>query len=155
MIIQFTAITEVQQGPDIGINCPACGASGIAAHCFESTEVGKLFFFIPVVKLRNTWVECAQCGAKLRTTARLADLPGRTPEELAGVIRYRASGKAKVFTAIALLTCLVPGLGIVTSAVSTVMTRGTKGAAVLISGLSMVLAIVVTLCTAILYFDLI
>ena len=47
MMIPLLHQLEHVPGPDIVINCPACGHRNAAAQTFESTERVKLLFFIP------------------------------------------------------------------------------------------------------------
>ncbi len=91
MVIQFTTITEEVQGSDIEMDCPACGKEKMQAQTFESTEQVKLFFFIPILKLRNTWVQCSGCGKKLTSTLPLKDLVEQPPARMRTAIRYGAS----------------------------------------------------------------
>jgi len=152
MFIQISAVTKEQQGPDVAINCPACGAENVPASSFESTEVAKLFFFIPVLRFRNAWLVCSECKSKLVVTTPLSELETLSPEALTRVIRYNASGTGKLMAILAILTSLVPVLGVIVAAIACFLTRGTKGWPKGLSVISVILAVVVTFCVVFLLF---
>ena len=149
MIIQFTTVTEQQQGPDVHINCPACGIENVPASSFESTEVAKLFFFIPILRLRNTWLTCKTCGQKLVLSIPITDLGHLSVDMLTNSIRYKASPAAKVMAILSFITCLFPIIGVIFAGIACFLSRGTKGWAKGLSVTSLILAIVFTLCMVI------
>ena len=145
MMIPVSSQTEDVSGPDIVINCPACGHRNAAAQTFESTEWVKLLFFIPILRLRTSAVQCLECEEMFRSRVPIAQLSGKTPSELEPLIRYHASKPGKIMSVVALLTCLVPIVGVITSAIAMVLVRGTRRWPIIITWVSMILSIVISL----------
>jgi hypothetical protein len=142
----FTTKTTSQQGPLVDIDCPACGATDVPAKTSESVEVVKIFFFTPILRLRNTYLRCTNCQTALVSTAPLDQLADLTPEEISGIIRYKPSRAGKILAIVALLTCLLPYLGLIIAAIACYLTRGTKGWAKKISFISIIIALTITTC---------
>ncbi len=152
MVIQMTAITQEARGPEVEFDCPACNTRKAKGNTTESTEQLNLFFFIPIMKLRNTYVTCMNCKAKLACRAPLARLAEMPPEEITGAVRYGASGVGKLLAVLALLTCLIPFAGLLVSGIAAFINKGTKGWAVALSLLGVILGAVSSLGTLVVMF---
>jgi len=144
MMIPLSHQLEHVPGPAVVINCPACGHRNAAAQTFESTERVKLLFFIPILRLRTSAVQCTECEEMFDLRVPLAQVSGKTPTELEPLIRYHASKPGKIMSVVALLTCLVPIVGVITSVIAMVLVRGTVRWPIIITWLSMIMAIVIS-----------
>jgi len=150
-MVNLTVDVKEQAGPDIVFDCPACGERNVAGHTSENIETGKLLHFIPVLQLRHSWVTCSRCGRKFASTLPLSQLAGADPAVLQRAIRYRAGGAGIAMAIIALLTCLVPGLGLVTSGIALWLVRGTDGWPKKVGVLAMVVSVALAVCVVLLF----
>jgi succinate dehydrogenase hydrophobic anchor subunit len=109
---------------EIRINCPKCGARNVPVKdvWFED-ETLQL-----VIKNTTSWVQCSACDAVLLSRDPADTLPGRTADELDGVITDRVSPIVKVLVVIACFVFFMPGLGLVSAIVAAIATwrRRTK-----------------------------
>src|SRR3954471_11296730 len=144
MRVSYTVGTTGAQAP-ITIDCPACGGSAVASTAHESSERVKLLGLIPLLKLTNTWIECGQCHKNIISTARLEQLRGRSPADIAPSLRFHPSGAAKALAVIALLTRLIPLIGLIIATIAWYVARGTKGWPAALSVLALILSCAVTI----------
>lgn len=149
MQIGYTVVTTTAEAPVV-IDCPACASAGVSSTATETIELVKLLGLIPILKLRNTWVECSHCRKTCVSSARLERLSGALPAEVAPFLRYRPSMAAKLLSILALLSSIVPGLGLVVAGVSMFVGRGTRGWPAMLNVLSMILACTVTVSVVVL-----
>ncbi len=133
-------------GADVRFDCPACGKADSQGLLGEQVDAVKLLYLIPLFRLRATAVKCGECEANIACLAPSQAAVQMTPDELAKNLRWGASGAAKIATLIAFFTCLIPFVGLVTSGVAAVMTRGTRGWPGALTMLSTILAITISLC---------
>jgi len=136
--------TETRTGPKIQIYCPACDAQAVEATVSEAIEHTRLFYFIPLLKLRNTWVTCGKCGAKLTSSLAMDDLLVQQPGAVNDYIRFGASGLAKILAIVGLLVCWVPVGGMVVTGIALFLARGTKGWPKKLAMLGMIVGAAVT-----------
>jgi hypothetical protein len=144
MHVPLTAVTTQGQGTDIHFDCPACGRSNVVAKTFESTELAKVFFVIPVVKLRNTLVKCTACRESFTCLCSLSELKYKSQADLQKLIRYKASGLGWLLSVFALLLCLVPLVNILFAGMTMYVIRGTRGLPKSLTSISLTIGIAIT-----------
>lgn len=103
MFIIFGGSKEYRDGPEIAINCPMCGAR-VLAQTYEQLEKLTLFFFIPVVKVRNTLVTCPNCSEELISKISIDEIADLSAEIIEASLKMRCSFAA---SALAVLSILV------------------------------------------------
>ncbi|RMD82501.1 MAG: hypothetical protein D6820_03595 [Lentisphaerae bacterium] len=145
MIIQLYAVSKDERGPDIEFDCPACGTQGAIGETYESTEIAKLFFLIPVLKLRNTMVKCTNCGESMVSTSSLAEISQSSKARIQSAIRYHPSRLGKVLSLLSFLLCLCPGVNVLLPAVALYVVRGTRGWAKGLAMLALIVGITISL----------
>jgi transcription elongation factor Elf1 len=150
MGVPLTAVTKQGRGTDIHFNCPACGRSNVAAQTFESEELAKVFFVIPVVKLRNTFVKCTACRESFTCLCSSSELKYKSPADLRKLIRYKASGWGWLLSVLALLLCWVPLVNILFAGMTMYVIRGTRGLPKSLTSISLTIGIAITGAFAIL-----
>jgi hypothetical protein len=150
MYVPLTAVTTQGRGTNIHFDCPACGRSNVAAETFESTELAKVFFVIPVVKLRNTLVKCKTCRESFTCLCSLNELKYKSQADLQKLIRYKASGWGHLLSLLALLLCLVPLVNVLFAGVTMYIIRGTRGWPKSLASISLTIGIAITGAFAIL-----
>jgi len=151
MIIQVTAIKKEEQGPDIEFNCPVCGASTIIGETYETTEIAKLFFFIPILKLRNTRIQCSNCGKSVVCTSPLSKIHQYTKDEIQNFIRYYPSNFGKILSVLSFILCLIPFFNIFLPLIALFIVRGTQGWPKFLAKFSLIIGGTVTLVSAIIF----
>lgn len=150
MQVPLTAVTKQQQGANISFDCPACGRANVPAETSESTEVAKVFFFIPVASFRNTIVKCKACRESFACLCPLSELKSKSKADLQQLIRYRASGWGAILSLVALLLCLVPLVNVILPGVAAYVNRGTRGWPQALANGSLTIGIAITGAFAIL-----
>jgi hypothetical protein len=144
MSIPVTAVTTQRRGPNINFTCPACGRSNIKGETFESTEAAKVFFVIPIVKLRNTLVKCTACRESFACLCSLDELKHKSQTDLQNLIRYKASGLGWFLSLIALLICWVPLVNILFAGTTMYIIRGTRGLPKALASISLTIGLAIT-----------
>lgn len=119
--------TERSPGSEIRIDCPVCLAPGVAAETYDQKQTDTYLGFIPLIVSRSTWVVCRQCGARLSSRVKAAELAGKTTDELAGLIALRASFLRKTLAVLGLLLAIVPFVGPVMAVIAFVANRKIPG----------------------------
>ena len=71
--------------PQLLINCPRCGARNVPGLAYDYVERNH---GVPI--LTTSWVKCTACQSQLFSKLRTEKLYGRSPDELADVLVYRA-----------------------------------------------------------------
>ena len=127
MPITLHTKTITTAGPKVRFDCPACGAHDVTGEISESVETTHLFFVIPFMKLRNTWIACSQCKAKMYMSLPIEQLVAQPPASINSFIRYHASTTAKLLAILGLFVFWVPGLGVIVTAFTLFLARGTQG----------------------------
>ena len=113
----FSEETQDTPGPVIDFDCPACGQQ--RAKGLPNERMTRLWFLglFPLISTnlaaKETWIACLQCGVLLGTEVKLADLAGKTPEELVGRIHFRTTFLQKALAVIALAVAIFPLVGFV------------------------------------------
>ncbi len=99
-------------GPEIRINCRACGHEGVPARSFESEERITLYFVVPLPIQCERHVVCSLCGADRLTDLPLDELAAIGPEAAESHLFDRVSivAKAVAIFSVALFGCPLVGL---------------------------------------------
>jgi hypothetical protein len=141
----FSEVTEETPGPMICFDCPGCGQQ--RAQGFPYQRMSRVWFLhlFPIVPknlaTKETWITCLQCGVLLGSELKLADLVGKTPEELIGRIYFRTTFLQKALAVIALFVAIVPLVGFVMSLIAVVANWKTRTWPKRISMIALVLSI--------------
>ena len=75
--IPLVAKSRKEPGPALTIRCPKCGADGVGAVAYRQVDDLCAFYFLTLLTIRNTFVECSACRAKLRSRIDLDELGGQ------------------------------------------------------------------------------
>ena len=70
--------SQAVDGPEIVIDCPACGAQRTPASSQQVTEKLRLLHFIPLLTMRHNYVWCKACQKKLVSSLDVEDLAQRS-----------------------------------------------------------------------------
>lgn len=113
MVLLFHVRQETIPGPSVHyFRCPVCEQE-TGGQAFEYVEVLRLFFLLPVLTFRNTYVKCASCGTSLRTVLKVHELEQYADSDLSPYLSHQVSIVLKLLTLIAFLLCWFPWLGLV------------------------------------------
>ena len=118
MFILWFVERQETPGPSVSINCPRCGEQGVVGQSFELLETLRLFDAIPLLKMRNTFVQCGGCKAKLASKLAVADLERY---QGTGVSQFLSDGVSLVFKFLAIVSLLLfftPILGLVLAGIT-------------------------------------
>ncbi len=123
MIVFGTSRTNLLPGPDVRINCRACGGEGVPARSFEIEERITLYF-VPLPTQRERHVVCSACGEDRLSDLSLEELAALSPEESEWHLFRRVSliAKALAVASVALFGC--PFMGLPLGVAAMVMSRG-------------------------------
>lgn len=127
MAILLTVHAEETPGPAIPIQCPKCGVETAMGFSRERVETLRLLGLIPLLKLRNTFVDCGECEAKLRSRLGIEELAKYQGAPISQFLSYDVSFVFKFLAITSLILSLVPmvGLGLaVLTLLGTFRTRG-------------------------------
>jgi hypothetical protein len=111
-MILFANETKRTPGPSVAINCPRCGASAAPASSYDQEERFSLLHLLPIVVLKNTFVECQKCLKPLRARGNSAELARLTAAELEQRLVQRPTWPIVVPALAALLLFWAPILGL-------------------------------------------
>jgi hypothetical protein len=130
------------QSQPLLINCPRCGARGVPGLAYDYLE---RYNGVPVLK--TTWVKCTACQTQLYSRQRAEELYGRSPDELAGVIIYRAPAAfvRNTFAVLALLLGIFPGVGLAVAIPAAILNWRQARCAKIASLVGLVCAILTTI----------
>lgn len=133
------------------LDCPACEGKGIVSRVYENTDWVKIAYVIPLLKLRNTRVQCGACEEFISCTAHLPKVSGQDAKTIAPWLRYHATAGAKVMSIIAFVFSLVPVLGVILASIATFIGRGTSDWPYTINIISLIISVAVTVSAAALF----
>ena len=96
----------------LAMQCPVCKGPPVTAEAWQVRERVTLFHVIPISPvLATTWVKCPQCRQTFLSEAPLDELLGLGPNDVAGVLKLRASLPAQFVAVASILMCWVPIVG--------------------------------------------
>jgi hypothetical protein len=100
-------------GPDVLINCPACGKQTVWASTHALQTRSWWFGIIPGLAVYSTWATCLECKEPLISRLPLTELSDKSPDELAALI-YRPFRLLETFMALAaFIVAIFPIVGLV------------------------------------------
>jgi hypothetical protein len=138
----FIQETERWPGPDLRIDCPACGARGADASSFDQRIKDSYLGIIPLKVTRSTWVVCSECRAQLSSRVGAAELGGKTADELADLVVLKADFVRASVAVIALLIAIIPLVGLVMAIIASAANRKSPGWPKYLSYLALAISLV-------------
>ncbi len=151
MSIVLVSKTESRTGPVIPFACPKCKKE-VSGESQEAIERTSLFWILPILKFRNTWIACPACNTDFVLALpidRLAELPA---EARGALIVSGPPKRAKILAIAACLLFWVPLVGLLIAGAAVFVARGTKGWPKAIAWVSLLLASAITACIVLLMF---
>lgn len=145
MDLILVAKSRKEAGPQIEIDCPRCGATGVAAAAYRQVDDLCAFYFLRLFTLKNTFVECTSCRVKLRSSVDLDEFPRYQHGELNQFLAHDVSFVVKFLAVASLLLCWTPFVGLVLSLLTVVLTLKTPTWARTLGRVSLVLSGLITL----------
>lgn len=127
MDVLIVAKSRKEPGAVIEIDCPRCGAAGVAAAPYRQVDDLCAFYFLPLFTLRNTFVECTACRTKLRSSVDLDELSQYPHDELNQFLAHEISFVVKFLALASLLLCLAPFIGLALAVITVLLTLKTPG----------------------------
>ena len=109
--MHYSVKRETTSGPTVQFNCPKCGAA-VRGATFEWLDTLMFLYCIPLLKMRNTYVTCGNCRARLTSQLRLDDLQAYGNLDVTPYISYDVSFVFKFLAIAALLLCWTPAIGL-------------------------------------------
>jgi hypothetical protein len=116
-MVQIHSETQRWPGPEVDINCPVCHARGVPATTCDQQTSERLYGLIPVNNVRSSWVVCSACGTALRSRVGVAELGGKSADEIAPLIHTDAGFIRKSMAVVALLLAIFPCVGTVVAVI--------------------------------------
>lgn len=114
-------------GPVVQISCPRCRAARVPATPYRQLDDLCLFHFVRLFTLKNTFVYCSACGATLHSSVDLDELARYRHGELDQFLSYDVSFVVKFLAIASLLLCMAPGVGLILSLLTVLLTLKTPG----------------------------
>ena len=115
MFVFWIEENKTTPGPDVVINCPACGRRSVWASTHALQTRSWFFGFIPGQAVHSTWATCLECTAPLISKWPVTELSDKSPDELATKI-YLPFKLLETFMALAaFIVAIVPLVGLVMS----------------------------------------
>jgi hypothetical protein len=150
MVLLFHVRQGTIPGPSVHyFRCPVCEQE-TGGQAFEYVEVLRLFFLLPVLTFRNTYVKCASCGTSLRTVLKVHELEQYADSDLSPYLSHQVSIVLKVLTLIAFLLCWFPWLGLVLSVLDFLVARKARGWVHTLTMFNLAVSIVMTIALSLL-----
>ena len=150
MDVLIVAKSRKEPGAVIEIDCPRCGAAGVAAIPYRQIDDLCAFYFLPLLTLRNTFVECTACRTKLRSNVDLDELLQSPHGELNRFLSHDISFVVKFLAIASLLLCLAPFIGLALSVITVLLTFKTPGWPRILGRISVVVSGLLTLAVVVL-----
>ncbi|HXT57809.1 MAG TPA: hypothetical protein VN699_04200 [Pirellulales bacterium] len=125
--ILIAAKSRKEPGAVIEIDCPRCGAAGVAGAPYRQVDNLCAFYFLPLFTIRNTFVECTACRTKLRSSVDLDELLRSSQGELNDFLSHDVSFVVKFLAIASLVLCLAPIAGFALSILTVLLTLKTAG----------------------------
>ncbi len=112
-----TRITKIP-GPTVTIDCPACKAKSVNGESVRQVDQLELFYLLPFMKLRNTFVTCHECNKQLICTAPFDELGELSVDDLSQHLVHHVSIINKFLALASVLLCWVPFVGLLLGCIS-------------------------------------
>ncbi|HJT30732.1 MAG TPA: hypothetical protein VJ783_01610 [Pirellulales bacterium] len=144
MDVLLVAKTRKEPGPALTIRCPKCGADDVAAVAYRQVDDLCAFYFLKLFTIRNTFVECSACRAKLRSSIDLEELAEYRHEELDQFLSHDVSFVVKFLALASLVLCIIPIVGAVLGLIAVLLTLNSSGWTRIVSRVALVLSTIST-----------
>jgi len=131
-------------GPTVTIHCPVCNARDVSAESYEQLEHLRLFYVIPLLKIRNTFVRCSACAAESIAEIGIEEIGSRSADELVCFLAGRVSLVSRFLAIVSILLFWVPLVGLALSVCALLANRRTIGWPKAVSIVATVLAAIFT-----------
>lgn len=144
MDVLLVAKTRKEPGPALTIRCPKCGADSVSAVAYRQVDDLCAFYFLKLFTIRNTFVECSSCRAKLRSRIDLEELGAYRAGELEQFLSHDVSFVAKFLAVASLVLCIAPIVGAVLALIAVLLTLKSSGWPRTVSQVALALSTVIT-----------
>ena len=111
------------QGPEITIDCPACGAQRATASSERVTEKLRLLHFIPLLTMTHTFVYCQSCRTKLVSSLDIDELSHRSPADISAHLAGNVSFVAKFLAIGSVALFIAPIVGFLLGLIGYLLSR--------------------------------
>jgi hypothetical protein len=122
-----TVITQDTPAGTTQIHCPVCHGQNLPGEIIESQETLMENLVVPVARHTTWWVVCSRCKTRLYSRQNAAELQGKTPDDLAGLVYYRVSLVHQFLAVAAVVLAITPGLGVIMGLIAWFVNRKTPG----------------------------
>jgi len=143
MSINFSS--SEARGPDLSIDCPACGAVGVPGLSYQIKERFN-FFYIH----KTAWVICSACERHLFSRLLLDDLVLLPPHQVSDHLMPMDSFSGRVMAICAMILSPMPALGLVVAVIAVLINRKAIGWSRIASYIGLLLSLAFSLLLAIL-----
>jgi hypothetical protein len=142
--VLLVAKSRKEPGPQLVIRCPKCGAEGANAIAYRQVDDLCAFYFLKLFTLRNTYVECSRCRAKLRSSVDLDEFERYRHGELDQFLSHDVSFVVKFLAVASLLLCIAPGVGAILALITVLLTLKSAGWTRTLARVALVISTVIT-----------
>lgn len=122
MEILITSKTTKTPGPEVKIDCPACGGKDLPAGTIETEEKNSLYWIIPLFTSRFVSVSCSACGKTFRTALKADQLTRISQEEISRHLAAAVPFLVKFCVVIGIALAMIPFHGLVFALLGTAFT---------------------------------
>ena len=144
MDVLLVAKSRKELGPPLTIHCPKCSTEDAQATAYRQVDDLCAFYFLKLMTLRNTFVECSRCRAKLRSSVDLDELPRYRGGELNQFLTHDISFVVKFLAIASVLMCIVPFVGPLLALITVIATLKSPGWARTLGRVSLVIGCIIT-----------
>ncbi len=150
MYLLITTKTRRTPGPVVEIHCPMCGANSVAAQSFEQLETIGLFYVIPLLWFRNTFVRCSACGKDSVSKIKIDELERYSADDLTHFLARRTSFISKFMAVASLIICWIPFVGLAFAVIAVLSNLRSNGWPRTLSWVSTIIATLVMVAVSVL-----
>jgi hypothetical protein len=145
MDILVTGTIEKRRGPSVRINCPLCHAKAADGKSFEQVDHLKLFYVVPLFRLRNTFVKCGACGKQLIAKVSTDEIEKYSANELSDLLIGRVPFVSQFLAVASVALCWAPFVGLVMGIISLIANWRSPGWPKAVSWIGTALSILVSI----------
>ncbi len=149
MYLLVTTKTKRTPGPVVEIHCPTCGANSVPAQSVEQLDTIGLFYVIPLLWFRNTFVRCSVCGKDSVSKIKIDEIGRYSADDLALFLARRTSFLSSFLAVASLIICWLPFFGLVFAVVAVLSNLRSRGWARAVSWTSMIIATLATVAVSV------
>lgn len=125
MTINAESVTTA--GPVVRINCPKCNAKSVPAETFEQVDDLLLFYFIPMGRMRNTFVRCSKCKKQSISRVRTDEIQNYSAEALEPYLVARVPLICQFLAVASVLLFFFPIVGLAMGVIAVLANLKTAG----------------------------